>query len=58
MRELVEETGIWLTVNGAQVTDRRPDGPEIFSSTLAPFDGDALRYFANLDHSGAAADPL
>ncbi len=47
MRELVEETGIWLTVNGAQVTDKRPDGPEIFSSTPAPFDGDALRYFAN-----------
>ncbi len=47
MRELVEETGIWLTVNGAQVTDKRPDGPEIFSSTLAPLDGDALRYFAN-----------
>lgn len=47
MRELVEETGIWLTVNGAQVTDKRPNGPEVFSSTSAPFDGDALRYFAN-----------
>lgn len=47
MRELVEETGIWLTVSGAKVTDKRPSGPEIFSSTPVPFDGDALRYFSN-----------
>ncbi|GMQ85533.1 MAG: hypothetical protein BMS9Abin07_1100 [Acidimicrobiia bacterium] len=47
LRELVEETGIWLTVNGVTVTAKRPYGLEVFGAAPAPFDGDALRYFAN-----------
>jgi len=47
LRELVEETGIWLTVDGAQVTDQRPDGVAVFGAAPANLDGDALHYFAN-----------
>lgn len=47
LRELVEETGIWLTVDGAQVTDKRPDGVNVFAAAPAVLDGDALHYFAN-----------
>lgn len=47
LRELVEETGIWLTVDGAQVTEKRPDGAKVFGAVPATLDGDALHYFAN-----------
>jgi 8-oxo-dGTP pyrophosphatase MutT (NUDIX family) len=47
LRELVEETGIWLTVDGAQVTDKRPNGVRVFDAAPATLDGDALHYFAN-----------
>ena len=47
LRELVEETGIWLTIDGADVTDTRPDGAEVFDAAPALLDADALQYFAN-----------
>lgn len=47
LRELVEETGIWLTVDGTEVTDKRPDGAEVFAAAPASLDADALHYFAN-----------
>ena len=47
LRELVEETGIWLTVDGDQVTDKRPGGAAIFGAAPSPLNGERLRYFAN-----------
>lgn len=47
LRELVEETGIWLTVDGTEVTDQRPDGAAVFGAGPAALDADALHYFAN-----------
>ena len=47
LRELVEETGIWLTVDGEVVTDKRPDGVAVFASAPSPLNGERLRYFAN-----------
>lgn len=50
VRELVEETGIWLLERGAVVTPDRPDGIRIFTSVIERgdrFAGDSLRCFAN-----------
>jgi 8-oxo-dGTP pyrophosphatase MutT (NUDIX family) len=47
LRELVEETGIWLTVDGTQVTEKRPVGAAVFGAAPATLDADALCYFAN-----------
>jgi 8-oxo-dGTP pyrophosphatase MutT (NUDIX family) len=47
LRELVEETGIWLLADGEQVTDRRPAGPAVFAEAPGAFGADRLRYFAN-----------
>jgi len=49
VRELVEETGIWLLNSGPRATRDRPSGSDVFSSAAALgdlFDGAALRYFA------------
>jgi len=49
VRELVEETGIWLLESGAKATTDRPSGSDIFSAVSAlgdRFDAAALRYFA------------
>ena len=49
VRELVEETGIWLLRSGPRVTADRPSGSAVFSSADGlgeRFDGDSLRYFA------------
>ena len=50
IRELVEETGIWLLESGTIVTSDRPSDVAVFSDILERgecFAGDALRYFAN-----------
>jgi len=50
LRELVEETGVWLLEGGATVTVERPSGLEVFSSVTdrgERFAGDTLSYFAN-----------
>ncbi len=47
LRELVEETGIWLTVDGEQVTNQRPNGVAVFGAAPSPLNGERLRYFAN-----------
>jgi 8-oxo-dGTP pyrophosphatase MutT (NUDIX family) len=50
VRELVEETGIWLLSRGVAATPDRPHGAQIFASVIESgerFAGDALRYFAN-----------
>ena len=50
MRELVEETGIWLLESGTTVTVDRPSGGDIFSTAVGRgerFAGESLRYFAN-----------
>lgn len=47
LRELVEETGIWLGSDGEQVTDKRPQGAAVFDEAPAPLDGERLRFFAN-----------
>ncbi len=50
LRELVEETGIWLLQGGPIVTTERPSGNAVFSSVPGSgerFIGDALTYFAN-----------
>jgi len=47
LRELVEETGIWLLESGATSTVDRPSGPAVFDGTGGDrFDGSALTYFA------------
>jgi 8-oxo-dGTP pyrophosphatase MutT (NUDIX family) len=49
VRELVEETGIWLVDSGPRATHHRPSGPGVFSSAAARgdhFDDAGLRYFA------------
>jgi len=50
IRELVEETGIWLLESGTVLTSDRPSDEEVFSDVLGRegrFAGDALHYFAN-----------
>ncbi len=47
LREVVEETGIWLTTDGEQVTEKRPSGSGVFAAAPAPLDGERLRLFAN-----------
>jgi 8-oxo-dGTP pyrophosphatase MutT (NUDIX family) len=50
VREVVEETGIWLLVSGATVTADRPSNEAIFAYVLDRNDrlaGDSLAYFAN-----------
>jgi 8-oxo-dGTP pyrophosphatase MutT (NUDIX family) len=47
LRELVEETGIWLSNDGEQVTEKRPRGAAVFESAPVPLDGERLRFFAN-----------
>jgi len=49
VRELVEETGIWLLRSGPRATAERPSGSEVFASVDGfgdRFDGDSLRFFA------------
>jgi len=49
VRELVEETGIWLMESGPRVTARRPSGAAVFAGAAASgdrFSGSALRYFS------------
>jgi len=49
VRELVEETGIWILESGVRVTARRPSGPAVFAEATASgerFSGSALRYFS------------
>lgn len=47
LRELVEETGIWLLSDGEQVTEQRPEGAAVFSEAPGPLGADRLRFFAN-----------
>lgn len=50
MRELVEETGIWLLASGAVVSQQRLEDDSVYSAVLAggdQFAGDSLHYFAN-----------
>ena len=50
VRELVEETGIWILASGAIVTEQRPVDDSLFATALAGgdrFAGDSLLYFAN-----------
>lgn len=50
VRELVEETGIWMLTGGAVVTEQRPVDGSLFAAALAGgdrFAGDFLLYFAN-----------
>lgn len=50
MRELVEETGIWLTTGGARVEPLPTAGNDVYAAAVrsgSTFDGDALVYFAN-----------
>ena len=50
VRELLEETGVWMLTSGAVVTERRPADDSLFAATLAEgdrFAGDSLFYFAN-----------
>lgn len=50
VRELVEETGIWLLESGSMVTLDRPSDEAVFSRVLdrgERFAGDVLGYFAN-----------
>jgi len=47
LRELVEETGIWLSTDGEQVTDKRPTGAAVFDEAPVPLDGERLRFFAH-----------
>ena len=49
VRELVEETGIWLFSSGPEVTAARPTGPDIFENAGAKgrrFSAESLHYFA------------
>jgi 8-oxo-dGTP pyrophosphatase MutT (NUDIX family) len=49
MRELVEETGIWLLESGPMATNDRPSGTDVFSTVAAlgdRFDDGVLVYFA------------
>jgi 8-oxo-dGTP pyrophosphatase MutT (NUDIX family) len=50
VRELVEETGVWLLERGVVATPDRPTGAQIFARAIEQgdrFAGDSLRYFAN-----------
>ncbi|MGB9358945.1 MAG: NUDIX domain-containing protein [Acidimicrobiia bacterium] len=50
VRELVEETGIWMLTSGAVVTEQRSVDDSLFAVALAGgerFAGDSLFYFAN-----------
>lgn len=50
LRELVEETGIWLLASGVVAMTQRPEGLAVFASVLEMddhLDGDSLGYFAN-----------
>lgn len=50
VRELVEETGVWLLERGVVATPDRPVGAQIFARAIergGRFAGDSLRYFAN-----------
>jgi len=50
VRELVEETGIWLLESGAMVTSDRPSDEAVYSAVLERderFSGESLQYFAN-----------
>lgn len=47
LREVVEETGIWLLAEGEQVSERRPRGAAVFADAPGPLGPDRLRYFAN-----------
>ncbi len=50
LRELVEETGIWVLESGAAVSAERPIGDAVFASALEHdrrLAGDSLRFFAN-----------
>lgn len=47
LRELVEETGIWLADDGEQVTETRPRGAAVFDEAPVMLDGERLRFFAN-----------
>lgn len=50
LRELVEETGVWLLEGGAIVTEDRPFGGEVFSVVAdrgERFSAESLWYFAN-----------
>ena len=50
LRELAEETGIWVFASGAVASRERAIGDSVFASALERdqrFSGDSLRYFAN-----------
>jgi len=50
LRELVEETGLWLLESGPVVTEDRPFGQEVFSTVAERGErlaGDSLWYFSN-----------
>ena len=50
VRELVEETGVWLLESGAIVTSNRPSGAAVFDDILQHdehFAGESVLYFAN-----------
>ena len=50
VRELVEETGIWLLESGTVVTSDRPSDEAVYSDVLERderFAGESLQYFAN-----------
>lgn len=50
LRELVEETGIWLFESGVVVEKDRPTGEDVYrvaGSTGVKLDGSSIRYFAN-----------
>jgi 8-oxo-dGTP pyrophosphatase MutT (NUDIX family) len=50
VRELVEETGIWLTTGGARVEPLPTAGDDVYAVAVRSgsiFNGDALVYFAN-----------
>ena len=50
VRELVEETGVWLLESGPIVTSGRPSGAAVYVDILERnecFAGDSVRYFAN-----------
>lgn len=50
VRELVEETGIWLLESGAVVTSDRPLDEEVYFDVLERYErfaGESLQYFAN-----------
>jgi 8-oxo-dGTP pyrophosphatase MutT (NUDIX family) len=50
LRELVEETGIWLLLSHIVATQQRPEGSAVFDAVLDRgdrFAGDSMHYFAN-----------